>query len=65
MSKHQSTIQKEETLKKLLLLDSKLKFAPSWNQEVKKSFNNSGSFSFEALVQTDLQTAVKLVQTFK
>ena len=63
--KNKRTIQREETLKKLFSLDSKLKFTdPDWNYRVKEAFNVSGSYSFETLVHTDLDSAEQLVNIF-
>jgi hypothetical protein len=60
-----STIRKQLILK-LNGLDSKLKFTnSSWNDEVKSTFNNTGSFCFENLVYDNFNTAQSLYSKFK
>lgn len=46
-------------------LDMKLKFtSKSWNDEVSKAFNRTGSFSFETLVSTDQYISTTLRNEF-
>jgi hypothetical protein len=57
---------RHQLLLKLNGLDSKLKFTnSSWNDEVKSTFNNTGSFSFENLVYDNFNTAQSLYSKFK
>ena len=63
--KNKTTILKENTLKQLKSLDSKFRFdSPNWDRQVKQAFNETGSFCFENLVQTDISRAQSLINNF-
>jgi hypothetical protein len=63
-----STIRKKETLQQLKNLEYKFKKKgnySTWDSQVKITFQNTGSYSFEDLVYNDITSAEYLVVKFK
>jgi hypothetical protein len=63
-----STIRKKETLQQLKNLEYRFKKKggySTWDSQVKITFQNTGSYSFEDLVYNDINSAEYLVGKFK
>ena len=63
-----SKIRKQETLQQLKNLEYKFKKKgnySTWDNQVKITFQNTGSYSFEDLVYKDINSAEYLVFKFK
>jgi hypothetical protein len=63
-----STIRKKETLQQLKNMEYRFKKIggySNWDNQVKITFQNTGSFSFEDLVYNDINSAEYLVGKFK
>lgn len=64
--KRQSTLAKEQLVRDLTEIDNKLKFTNSlWNDTIKATFAETGSYCFEDMVRRAKNTSTNIVNQFK
>ena len=64
--KRKSTLAKEQLVSDLTSIDNKLKFSNSlWNDTIKATFAETGSYCFEDMVRKAKNTSEQIVNQFK
>ena len=64
--KNKATLLKEQLVRDLTSIDNKLKYTNSlWNDTIKTTFKETGSYCFEDMVRKDKHTSELIVNQFK
>lgn len=64
--KREKTIRRENAIKTLQSIDSRLKLKnTAWNSAVRSAFNSTSSFDFVNMAYADLYLAEELIEKFK